>query len=68
MSKFMTIRQAAKESDCPISEGTLRAMVKRQEVPGFYAGSRFWIDFDALLKNLSERSLANVNPAAGVRE
>lgn len=63
MSEFLTIRQAAADPRCPLREGTLRAMVKRQEVPGFYSGSRFWINLDALLEILAARSRANVKPA-----
>lgn len=68
MSKFMTIRQAAADPACPIREGTLRRMVKRQEAPGFYAGTRFWVDFDALLEVLAERSRASVKPCIGKPE
>ena len=57
MSEFLTIRQAAADPRCPLREGTLRAMVKRQEVPGF------WINLDALLEILAARSRANVKPA-----
>lgn len=63
MSEFLTIRQAAADPRCPLREGTLRAMVKRQEVPGFYSGSRFWINLDALLEILAARSRANVKLA-----
>lgn len=68
MAKFLTIRQAAADPTCPIREGTLRSMVKRKEAPGFYAGTRFWVDFDALLETLAERSRANVKPCAGKLE
>ena len=50
MPKFLTIRQAAARPDCPVSEGTLRRMVKNGEVPGFYSGSRFYINFSQFLE------------------
>ena len=62
MSKFLSIREAASNPACPIREGTLRAMVKRQEVPGFYRGRNFWVDFDGLLEVLKDMSRANVKP------
>ena len=60
MSDFLTIRQAAADPRCPLREGTLRAMVKRGEVPGFYSGTRFWVNIDELLTSLTERSTARV--------
>lgn len=60
MSEFLTIRQAAADPRCPLREGTLRAMSKRQELPGFYSGNRFWLNFDELLETLTERSRANM--------
>lgn len=61
MSDFLTIRQAAADPRCPLREGTLRAMVKRGEVPGFYSGTRFWVNIDELLTSLTERSTASVS-------
>lgn len=61
MSDFLTIRQAAADPRCPLREGTLRAMVKRGEVPGFYSGTRFWVNIDELLTSLTERSTARVS-------
>lgn len=48
MSKFLTIRQAAADPSVPLREGTLRRMVRRGECPGYYSGSRFWVDVDGL--------------------
>ncbi len=42
---FLTIRQAARASGLP--EHALRQLVKRGDVPGFYTGTRFLINFDA---------------------
>lgn len=58
---FDTIRKTAARPDCPISEGTLRAMCKRGEVPGFYRGSRFYINFNALIETLQHRSMATIS-------
>ena len=60
MSEFLTIRETANDPRCPIREGTLRTMVKRKEVPGFYVGTRFWVDVDGLLVMLAERSRLSV--------
>ena len=60
--KFLPIRSAAARPDCPVREGTLRAMTKRGEVPGFYSGTRFWVDFDGLLTTLTERSRNELRP------
>ena len=51
----MTIRQAAADPSCPLREGTLRAMVRRGECPGFYSGNRFWVDVDGLKELLTQR-------------
>ena len=55
MSKFMTIRQAAADPRCPLREGTLRAMVRRGECPGYYSGTRFWVDIDGLKELLIQK-------------
>ena len=55
LSKFMTIRQAAADPSCPLREGTLRAMVRRGECPGYYSGTRFWVDIDGLKELLMQK-------------
>ena len=62
MSKFMTIRQTAADPACPLREGTLRRMQKQGELPGFFTGTRFYVNFDLLLEMLAERSRASVRP------
>ena len=66
--KYLSIRQAAKQPDCPLREGTLRKMVKMSQIPGFYCGSRFWIDYSAMLQVLKEQSRATVQSTEGAAE
>ncbi len=47
---YPTIRKFANDPECPVSECALRAMVKRNEIPGFYYGNRFLINRDEALK------------------
>ncbi len=48
--KMLTIRQAASRPDCPLTEHALRLYVKRGQLPHIKAGSRVYIDFEALLE------------------
>ena len=59
MAKYLTINQAAKELDLP--NWTLRTMHRNGEVPGFYAGSRFYVNIELLLKHLEDKSKASNN-------
>ena len=52
--KFETINQAAKRADLP-NAGAIRRMVKRHECPGFYSGSRFYVNVDALKEKLDKK-------------
>lgn len=66
MSKFLTIRQTAADPSCPLREGTLRAMVRRGECPGYYSGNRFWVDVDGLRELLMRnRDPVRVREAKG---
>ena len=47
--KLLTIRQTAKMPTCPLSEHALRLYVKRGQLPHIRAGSRVYLDYDALL-------------------
>ena len=50
--EFLTIRKAAAHSGVP--EFRVRQMVKQNQVPGFYAGSRFLVNIDAFISVLKE--------------
>lgn len=54
---------SAIQPDCPISEGTIRRMIKCGECPGFYQGSRFYVNFEELLAVLKRKSLATIGEA-----
>lgn len=54
MNNFQTIRQTAHETGLP--EGMLRARLKRSKLPGFYAGSRYYINAPLLMEMLDEES------------
>ena len=56
---FMTIGEYAKKG-APVSAGTLRRMVKLKEIPGFYQGTRFYIDVDSFEKELKARSMQTI--------
>ncbi len=55
---FMTIREVARTG--LISEHYLRLRLKQKGLPGFYSGSRFLIDYAALVDLLHRESLAGV--------
>jgi len=48
--KFLTIRQTAKEFGIP--EFAIRTMQKCGEVPGFYSGSRFYVNAEKFEEKL----------------
>ncbi len=56
--KYETIRQASKRPDLP-NECALRRMVKTHECPGFFSGTRFYVDTEKLLEKLESMSAAN---------
>ena len=56
--RFVTITQAAKMG--VMSVYSLRLMLKQGQLPGYYAGTRFYINLDRLLEQLE-----NGNSAAG---
>lgn len=49
--RMMTIRAAA--AVVPMAEHALRGMVKRGEAPGFYSGTRFYVNYDRLIDKLN---------------
>ena len=52
--KFLTIRQNAATGI--LSEHHLRMMVKQGTLPGIYAGTRFKVNYDLLVKQLNSAS------------
>lgn len=48
--RMLTIRQTAATGILP--EFCLRTMVKRGEVPGFYSGTKYYVNFDRLVAKL----------------
>ena len=54
---FLTIRQTARTG--LIGEYALRRMVAQKRVPGFYSGTRFWVDADALRETLAAECQKN---------
>lgn len=56
MSRFLSPRQTAKLPDCPITECFLRRMIKEGDCPGFYSGSHFLVNAEALFEMLEQRS------------
>lgn len=57
MIRFLTIREVA---DTGIfTEWGLRRMLKEGRLPGVYSGTRFYVDYETLEKQLKAESLAN---------
>ena len=52
---YPTIRQAARRG--PLSEHSLRLMQKRGELPGFFCGNHFRVNYPALLDRLQAESM-----------
>lgn len=55
--QFLTINQTAKAVGLPHT--CIRAMVKTNKCPGFYSGSRFYVDVDLFRAQLEETSRAH---------
>lgn len=60
-NSFMTIRQVAKSG--PLSEHYLRLRLKQGCLPGFYIGTRFMVDYEALIEMLHQESKCREEPA-----
>ena len=58
--QFLTINQAAKAIGLPHSR--LRAMLAAHALPGFYAGTRYYVNLDLLREKLEEDSRAAMDP------
>lgn len=54
MSQYLTIHQTAKKGPC--SEPQLRKMLKIGELPGFYSGTRFYVNYELLMELLDRES------------
>ena len=61
MGQYLTINQAAAAG--PLAEFRIRQMVKQGNCPGFYAGSRFYVNYPALLEMLDAACKAGVGEA-----
>lgn len=59
MKTYMTIRQTARGTGLP--EGMLRARLKRNKLPGFYAESRYYINVPLLMEMLDAESRLNAS-------
>lgn len=66
-AKMVTIRQVAQMGIMP--EATLRRMVKRNQIPGFYSGKRFLVNVSALNEMLnSPESVSQLSDKSNVNE
>lgn len=59
MKTYMTIRQTAHETGLPA--GMLRARLKRNKLPGFYAATRYYVNVPMLMQMLDEESRLNAS-------
>lgn len=66
MTQYLTINAAAKEFGLPAF--ALRSMQKRGECPGFFSGSRFYVNCDMLAEKLDAecRSSMGITEKAAV--
>ena len=60
-NKFLTIRQAAKCG--PLPEHRLRVMKAEGRLPGFAAGTRWYVDYNKLLEMLDRMTDVAVDNA-----
>lgn len=58
MDKYQTIRQAARATGIP--EFLMRTRLKQKKLPGFYVGSRYYINVPLLMEMLDAESRASV--------
>lgn len=52
---YPTIRQTARRG--PLSERCLRAMLKSGNLPGFYVGAHYRVDYELLMEKLRDTSM-----------
>ena len=55
--KFLTIKETSRLN--LLSEYALRQMAKQKQLPGFYAGKRFYVNLDMLKEQLDQTSWEN---------
>ena len=55
--EILTINQSAKRGPLPASR--LRAMLREGRLPGFYSGSRFYVNYTMLVDQLDRESRRN---------
>lgn len=55
-SPYPTIRQAAAMPECPYTEYAMRLMLARNELPGFYSGTRYRINYALLMEQVEAES------------
>lgn len=53
---FLTVPQAVKKG--PVSRAQLRRMISNGTAPGYFAGTRFYVNYDRLLEMLNESTSA----------
>lgn len=59
MKTYMTIRETASETG--LAAGTLHTLLKRNKLPGFYSGSRYYINVPLLMEMLDAESRLNAS-------
>ena len=58
--QFLTINSAARETGLPHSR--LRVMQSQGRLPGFYAGSRYYVNMDQFRAQLDDASRHSLKP------
>ncbi len=64
MAGLFTVRQEAKNPECPYTEHRLRLMIAQGTCPGIPVGNRFMINHAALMEQVREQSIANARTGA----
>ena len=65
--RYMTIRSVAKDPDFP-NEVRLRSMVKAGVCPGYYSGTRFYVDTVLLRELLDGSTSGNSREASNAEQ
>ena len=60
MARYETIKKTSSIPGMP-KENAIRRLVKQQRCPGWYSGSRFYVNVDALAVMLKQKSMESVN-------
>ena len=64
MASLFTVRQEAKNPECPYTEHRLRLMIAEGTCPGVPVGNRFMINHAALMEQVNAQSIANARTGA----